>query len=628
MRFSAFPHRLLPVAALLLPAFALAGNDDDLVAARDAYRANNLSRLQAIADAMPASYPLKDYPAYWLTLKALDQDNDAQVARFLSSVKEGLLPERIRNEWLKKLGKRENWSAFAAEWKKLPDEGRDDESACYGQLLDMQSGKKPDNLDRFLDSRPAPEGCNTLMATAYAKGYVNQDWLWRRVRLLLAGNFVTQARALADAGNLPLDNAALNKPASANPATPGGQEAIVYDIVRKGRTDLNAASSTLVNTEASLSKDRRGFAWGQLALYSARKQMPAQSLQWFAKADPQQLTAEQWEWWARSALRGEQWQKLDEIIGAMPAEVAGKPAWQYWRGRSLKQMGKPNEATTLFARASVGHAYYNLLALEELGNAMSAPAAKGTPSGDDINGMKNDPSVKRALALFSVSQRFGKPELRTDATREWRWGMRGRNDMQLLAAAEIGRREEFFDMAIYSAERTKEEHDFSLRYLTPYRDVTRRYAGEIGVDDAWVYGLIRQESRFIVVARSGVGASGLMQLMPATASWVAKKIGLTRYQVNDIDTNVQMGTWYLKYVKDNLMGNEVMATAAYNAGPARARAWQDSRPLDGTIYAETIPFSETRDYVQKVMANAAFYASSFGHANLSLKARMGTVPAR
>jgi soluble lytic murein transglycosylase len=211
---------------------------------------------------------------------------------------------------------------------------------------------------------------------------------------------------------------------------------------------------------------------------------------------------------------------------------------------------------------------------------------------------------------------------------EWRWAMRGRNDMELLAAAEIGRREAFYDMAIYSAERTREDHDYSLRYLTPYRDITQRYARQLDVDDAWVYGLIRQESRFIVVARSGVGASGLMQLMPATAKWVAKKMGLGNFSVNDIETNVQLGTWYLRYVRDNLSGNEVMATAAYNAGPARARAWQDSRPLDGTIYAETIPFSETRDYVQKVMANAAYYASTFGHDNISLKTRMGTIPAR
>ena len=242
--------------------------------------------------------------------------------------------------------------------------------------------------------------------------------------------------------------------------------------------------------------------------------------------------------------------------------------------------------------------------------------------------MSEEPAIKRSLALLDLAERYAKPEFRADAQREWRWAMRNRSDIELLAAAEVGRRASFYDMAIYSAERTKEEHDYSLRYLTPYRDVTQRYAKQLDIDDAWVYGLIRQESRFITMARSGVGASGLMQLMPATAKWVAKKIGLGQYAVNDIETNVQLGTWYLRYVLDSLSSNEVMATAAYNAGPGRARAWQTDRTLDGTIYAETIPFTETRDYVQKVMANAAYYSSTFGHANISLKNRMGVVPAR
>lgn len=607
---------------------AMANSNDELIAARDAYRSNNLSKLSAIVSDMPDNYPLKDYPAYWLTLKALDKDNDRQIVGFLNSVREGWMPEKIRNEWLKKLGKREDWGSFAAEWKKLPAEARDEESICYGQLLDVRQGRKPDDLNRFLDMRAAPDGCNQLITAAAAQGMLSQDWLWRRERLLLAGNFVSQARQLADATNLPLDNASLNNPASASPTTPGGQEAIVYGIVSKARSDISGAAARLSAIEASLSKDRSAFAWGQLALLSARKQIMGQALQWYAKADPQQLTSEQWEWWARAALRGEQWAALEQITRNMPMAVANKPAWQYWRARSLKQLGRGSEAPALFAKASSGHHYYALLSLEELGNTLSTPASKTVPSNADIAAMRANPAIQRALALLDISNSEGRAELRSDAQREWRWAMRGRNDMELLAAAEIGRREAFYDMAIYSAERTKEDHDYSLRYLTPYRDVTQRYARQLNVDDAWVYGLIRQESRFITAARSGVGASGLMQLMPATAKWVAKKMGLGNYSVTDIETNVQLGTWYLRYVRDSLSGNEVMATAAYNAGPARARAWQDSRPLDGTIYAETIPFSETRDYVQKVMANAAYYASTFGHDNISLKTRMGTIPAR
>ncbi|OWY40549.1 peptidoglycan N-acetylmuramoylhydrolase [Xenophilus sp. AP218F] len=626
------PHAIPSLFGLLLAAGftapACASPDATLLAARDAYRANDMTKLADLGASLPSDYALKDYPEFWLTLKALDRDDDAQVQRFLARVQEGLLPERIRNEWVKKLGSRESWSAFAAEWKKLPAEGRDEESGCYGQLMQLRQGQAPADLDRFLEGKPAPEGCNRLIAAAAGKGLLKEDWLWLRTRLLLAGNYVTQARQTAAAGQLPLDNAALNKPAAANLATPGGQEAALFDIVRKAKNDLNASAAQLLKTQEQLSPERSRFGWGQLALLSARKLQSEQALQWFDRADPKQLTSEQWDWWARSALRLEQWAQLDKIIRDMPADIAGKPVWTYWRARTLQQQGKNAEARALFSKASGGHSYYALLSLEEIGNSLSTPSNKTTPGKDDIARMKADPAVQRSLALLGVAEVYTKPEFRTDAQREWRWAMRGRNDMELLAAAEIARKEGFYDMAIYSAERTREEHDFSLRYLTPYREVTQKYARQLDIDDAWVYGLIRQESRFITMARSGVGASGLMQLMPATAKWAAKKIGLTHFAVNDIDTNVQLGTWYLRYVLDNLSGNEVMATAAYNAGPGRARNWQTGKELDGTIYAETIPFSETRDYVQKVMANAAYYSSTFGHANISLKNRMGVIPAR
>ena len=174
-------------------------------------------------------------------------------------------------------------------------------------------------------------------------------------------------------------------------------------------------------------------------------------------------------------------------------------------------------------------------------------------------------------------------------------------------------------------------HDFSLRYLAPYREVLKTRARQMNLDEAWVYGLIRQESRFIVDARSSAGASGLMQLMPATAKWVAKKMGLKGYRsadVTEVDTNVSLGTYYLKHVLDTLDGQPVLASAAYNAGPGRARAWRPDSAIEGAIYAETIPFNETRDYVKKVMSNASYYAHNFSQQMQSLKQRLGTIGPR
>jgi len=141
---------------------------------------------------------------------------------------------------------------------------------------------------------------------------------------------------------------------------------------------------------------------------------------------------------------------------------------------------------------------------------------------------------------------------------------------------------------------------------------------------------VRQESRFITEARSTAGAAGLMQIMPRTARYVASRIGLRNYakSVTEVQTNVTLGTGYLKLVLDQL-GHPVLASAAYNAGPGRARRWRDAdKPLEGAIYAETIPFGETRRYVKKVMANSVFYAALIQNQVVPLKPRLGAIAAR
>jgi len=234
------------------------------------------------------------------------------------------------------------------------------------------------------------------------------------------------------------------------------------------------------------------------------------------------------------------------------------------------------------------------------------------------------PGIRRALLLREIG-------LTANAVAEWDWTLRQAGDVELLAAAEIARRRQWYDRAIVTAERTRELHDFDLRYLTPYRDLAQARAREFGLDEAWIYGLMRQESRFVAQARSRVGAQGLMQIMPATAAWIARQLGDkhgARADVNQPATNVRYGSFYLKRVLDDLQGSPVLATAAYNAGPGRARRWQAAVPLEGAVYIETIPFLETREYVKKVMANAMHYSQRLGLERTALRDRLGTVPAR
>jgi soluble lytic murein transglycosylase len=300
--------------------------------------------------------------------------------------------------------------------------------------------------------------------------------------------------------------------------------------------------------------------------------------------------------------------------------------WQYWKGRALQVLGKTSEANQLFVPLSNEFTFYGQLASEELkGVQVVSEASSFKPRKNDIEAMSALPGVQRTLILY----RFG---MRSEAQKEWAFTVRDFNDQQLLTAAEIARRNEMYDRAIGAADKTVMVHDFSLRYLAPYREDLREPIREFGLEEAWVYGLMRQESRFASSAKSVVGAAGLMQVMPKTARWLAKKLGMKHYNkslIGDVNTNLRLGTYYMKIVLSNLDGSPAMASAAYNAGPGRARRWRGDQALEGAIYAETIPFDETRDYVKKVMSNTMYYASQFDAPrktpSKTLKQRMGII---
>jgi soluble lytic murein transglycosylase len=285
--------------------------------------------------------------------------------------------------------------------------------------------------------------------------------------------------------------------------------------------------------------------------------------------------------------------------------------------------GKKQEAEKAYASIADQFNFYGQLALEELGRQIVAPNRPAPVTAEEVAQARANPGLQRAVTLF-------KRGWRGDAVPEWNFTLRGMSDRQLMAAAEVARHENIYDRVVNTSERTQKEFDFSQRYIAPFEGRVSAQARQIDVDPAWVYGLIRQESRFIMDARSSAGASGLMQLMPATARWVAGKIGMTDFtpaKVNDFDTNTKLGTTYLSMVLSDLGGSQVLASAGYNAGPGRPMLWRsklDSK-VEGAIFAETIPFNETRDYVKAVMSNAVYYAALFSGQPQSLKQRLGEI---
>jgi len=567
---------------------------------------------------------LGDYQQYQPTLDALRNDNDGAAMSFLNQQPhDSAMAEKVRNQWLKSLGKRGQWERFNAEYAKLDKNGAEQENQCFAQLSGAQ--KNPQLAqDLIKEHGKLPLGCNAMLQNAAASGAVNQKQVWERVRGLLSNNQTTDARNLANAIGQPL-------PASLGSYSGSGtaaQESLLYSVTNANARKSNDIGNRIAAISGSLTAEQAGFAYGAAGETHAKSQNFGVALQLFNQADKAQLDTEQWEWYVRSALRFSRWQDVNSIIAAMPSSMQNKEDWQYWRGRALAATGQQGQAQGLYQKASKsGRNFYALMATEALGGKVNTQSNVKRASEAEQLRAAQDGKIARAMTLYQSSVSANDRTMRGVAQQQWRYAVRDLNEPSLLAAAAMAQKQGFNEMAIYAADRTNNLIDYNIRYMSPYRDITSRYAAQVGIDPAWAYGLIRQESRFMIGARSHVGASGLMQLMPATAREVERKIGSSSVGLDDIEHNIKLGTWYLADVR-NSSGSETMATAGYNAGPGRARQWRANTPLEGAIYAETIPFNETRDYVKKVMANATYYASLFNEPKQSLTQRIGTVPAK
>ncbi len=626
--------------SMLLANHAWAMSDEAIFQhARASYAAKNeIALSEDVAQLKSQEYLLAPYADYWLMLLKLDNfdnsvEGNAEAQAFLNKYADFPFADRLRGEWLKKLGKQQNWPLFFEQYANFK---RDDPlvqcSALLGhsQLEDMDISSQVKAL--WMTTTDLPSNCDQVFNIEQKKGGLTTDDIWARFRMALQEGKLPLAKNIAT--RLPIDNssikwldkayqspqAMLEKKLVSNKSR-FGMEVNLFALDHLARTKLDEAMISFRKAQNTFDVDNRAFAWGRMAYHAARAHSP-EALDLYLLAGTSHLDKEQLAWKARAALRSNDWSTVIAVIAVMQPKQQEESAWRYWKARALREQGQAVEANAIFSQLSKERHYYGWLAAEELESLMSAPEEHYTPTDNEVTAVASLPAIKRAFELQRLDMRW-------EAKSEWVWATRNFDDKQLLAAAEYAARQKWYDIAITTADNTRQIHDFNLRYPTPYRDLIKNSAAEMNVDEAWIYGLTRQESRFMHYAKSGVGASGLMQLMPATAKWVAKRLGLSSYsneKIHDLNTNIEIGTYYMRHTLDLMNGQAVMATAAYNAGPSRAKRWMAPKPLEAAIYIETIPFSETRNYVQKVMANAHIYAGRLGKPIQSLKARIGMIP--
>jgi soluble lytic murein transglycosylase len=511
----------------------------------------------------------------------------------------------------------------------------DTELSCFALQSRLRTQVQPvlrETRELWFSNKEQPASCGVLVEAAITAGVISQQDIWQRLRQALENSNVSLAKSLAvrltGAHTLSVSalEHAMDDPAryleKASFDSTGQRAVALFAMQRLAKQSPDVAHTRWGGIASQFPETEQHYFLSWLAYEAARKQDP-RALQWFKEAGNTPLNEQQAAWRVRTALRVQDWPEVLSGINAMSPNQRNESAWRYWRGRALQATGRQAEAAKIFVPLSAGYDFYGQMAGEELADTPVMSNAQTTyqPGKADIAAIEKLPGVQRTLALYRMN-------MRVDALREWNWVTRNFNDRELIAAAEIAKRNEMYDRAINTAEKTVKLHDFSLRYLAPYRSAMREHIQENNLEEAWVYGLMRQESRFVTSAKSGVGASGLMQVMPTTARWIAKKLGLKGYReslLHQLDTNLTLGTYYMKNMLSSLDDSPVLASAAYNAGPGRAKRWRADTPLEGAIYAETIPFDETRDYVKKVMSNTVYYARQFGAPPRSLKTRVGVI---
>jgi soluble lytic murein transglycosylase len=646
-----FPLLAPLVAGALLaaaPAPAVAQPDDMVLQdAREALRKRDRQRLAADRAAVMAASPQERHPLamwvdYWELSNRLPDATVDEVDDFYARWPTTYVEDRLRNDWLLELGRRQDWTTFTRDYPRFRMND-DREVSCYALLADHTTGRRPVKTESrvaWYAQRDADDGCALLAQTLYDAQVFTAEDVWRKVRLATEqGRPRAAQRAAAvlgtgigDAVGEVNQNPARYLLRKASAGGRGNAELTALAIARMASNDYDAAAGHLQRRwQKALPRDLASWAWAQVARQAALG-LSAEASVWYRRAESLaskptvDWTDDMRGWQARAAMRNADWPQVLDAIAAMSESERSEPTWVYWKAQALKSLAADGphgakqraDAQALLQSLSGQLHFYGKLAAEDLGEPIRVPDAPAPLTAAERAAMVKNSGLDRALMLIAVG-------LRSEGVREWNFSLRGMDDRQLLAAAELACNREVWDRCNNTSERTKAEVDFAQRFPMPHRAELVARANEAGLDPAYVYGLIRQESRFVVDARSGVGASGLMQVMPSTARWTAKKLGLPYKpeMISDLDTNLRIGTGYLKLVLDDFGGSMPLAAAAYNAGPSRPRKWREGPVLDAAAWAENIPFNETRDYVKKVLSNTTWYAALLGQPAPSLRARLG-----
>ncbi|MCE4071875.1 MULTISPECIES: transglycosylase SLT domain-containing protein [Pseudomonas] len=565
-----------------------------------------------------ADYPLQPYLAYDELTNRLKSASNAEIERFIEQ--HGDLPQInwLKLRWMRQLADQGDWNTFVRYYD--PKMNFTELDCLYGQYQ-LGHGNKAEGYATaeklWLVGKPQPDACDTTFAMWQADGQLTEEKVWKRLKLAAEkGNYslatVLSKRlpTLGSQGAL-MVNVAQNPAQLSQTTRFSARDHATADIVGLGLRRLAKQDPekaiTLLDYYSSVlpfSSDEKVSIAREIGLSLARRYDP-RALPMMVKYDPQLRDDTVTEWRLRLLLRLGRWEEAYELTRALPPSLAETNRWKYWQARSL-QLAQPQnkQAVSLYKPVADERDFYGFLAADRINAPYQLNNRPVSPDAGTMQRVRNAPSTRRALEFYARGEII-------NARREWYHAARHLSHDELLAQAKIAYDMQWYFPAIRAISQAKYWDDLDIRFPMAYRNTLVREARNRGLHSSWVFAITRQESAFMSDARSGVGATGLMQLMPATAKETSRKFGIPLASPQQLivpDVNIQLGAAYLSQVHGQFNGNRVLATAAYNAGPGRVRQWlKDARHLAFDVWVETIPFDETRSYVQNVLSYAVIY---------------------
>ncbi|TQV81373.1 lytic murein transglycosylase [Exilibacterium tricleocarpae] len=572
-------------------------------------------------------YPLKPYLEYSELTRRLHLLPYLEVDRFLDRYEHSYLARQLLRKWLAVLAKRQRWHEFQSYYK--PRLGSTELRCQYLQAR-LNNGEE-EALDQVAElwnvGKSQPDACTPLFNAWLKAGGLTPAVAWERHGKALDNRRRALAKYISGLMEPAQQRLAqLYQEVDRYPQRIGQrrrfadqsaemQEIIQHGIRRYARRDPQAALYQWQRYDAQqLFPDTERSATQQ---YLATRLARAGHLQ-----DAERLLLQSGnitsldliEWLARDALHQQDWDKVYRWLRQLPAEVQRSDRWIYWRARAMEALGLDDPAyptpRQIYASLALKRSFYGFLSADTLGRDYTLVNSPVDPPRELINAVANLPGIKRARELFELGEIH-------HARLEWLFATRNLDAPALVASGKLAETWGWYNKGIQAMIAARHWDDLQVRFPLAYRDQMQAAARRTSIAPTLLFAIARQESAFAADVRSPAGALGLMQLMPTTARQTARRAGV-RYRERDLlkpEPNITLGSSYLNQLLDQFDGNRILAAAAYNAGPHRVKQWlaKSDRQLPYDIWIETIPFKETRHYVQNVLAFSVIYGHRLGN---------------